>query len=237
MSSYGLAWQAGYGSARCSRYGVLGFGRRGTARRGKARRGAAWQGRAGKARLGAAGPGKARHGEAGRVSIYRGIFMDNLYQAMKALLEDIYETDPDHRIRASVVLDRSRPNDAPTHGCFEWDDNKIAEEARLNQSRHWIRRIPIEVRKIESQLKHVPCSIHTLESREGYYKPAVDIVSGSDEFHLALEEASMRFKSAIKSVYVLVKLSKKNGDDKHTSVLLMIEQALNTWNQTLASLH
>jgi hypothetical protein len=43
-----------------------------------------------------------------------------------------------------VVLDESRPEDAPLHGAFEWDDSLAAEKYRLDQSRRLIRSIEID---------------------------------------------------------------------------------------------
>lgn len=40
------------------------------------------------------------------------------------------------RLTAPIVLDDSRPADAPLHPEFEWDDWKAAEQHRLEQARH-----------------------------------------------------------------------------------------------------
>jgi hypothetical protein len=42
-----------------------------------------------------------------------------------------------------VVLDASRPEDAPLHSHFEWDDGVAAEKWRLEQSRSLIRSVEI----------------------------------------------------------------------------------------------
>jgi hypothetical protein len=43
-----------------------------------------------------------------------------------------------------VVLNESRPEDAPLHGAFEWDDGLAAEKYRLDQARRVIRSVEID---------------------------------------------------------------------------------------------
>ena len=41
-------------------------------------------------------------------------------------------------LTAKSLLDANRPEDAPLHNEFEWDDNKAAEQYREQQARHII---------------------------------------------------------------------------------------------------
>lgn len=47
-------------------------------------------------------------------------------------------------ITPEIVLDYARPEESPLHKFFQWDDNKAAEEYRLVQAAHLIRRIKVE---------------------------------------------------------------------------------------------
>ena len=46
-------------------------------------------------------------------------------------------------VTSKELLDRSRPEDSPTHDLFEWDDNVAAEAYRLEQSRYAIRHLRV----------------------------------------------------------------------------------------------
>lgn len=39
------------------------------------------------------------------------------------------------RVHAADVVDDARPEDAPLHPCFEWDDSAAAEKFRVQQAR------------------------------------------------------------------------------------------------------
>lgn len=51
-------------------------------------------------------------------------------------LERIYKRDG--AIDPSVIVDESRPDNAPLHDCFEWDDEKAAQLYRERQARTMI---------------------------------------------------------------------------------------------------
>lgn len=44
-----------------------------------------------------------------------------------------------------ALLDESRPEDSPTHGAFEWDDTKAAEQFRLAQAGRIINNICVKI--------------------------------------------------------------------------------------------
>lgn len=48
-------------------------------------------------------------------------------------LERIYKRDG--KIEPSVIVEESRPDDAPLHDCFEWDDERAAQMYRERQAR------------------------------------------------------------------------------------------------------
>lgn len=53
------------------------------------------------------------------------------------------------RLSAKNLLDESRPEDAPLHGSFEWDDSVAAEKYREDQAREIIRSLVIVPEKCE----------------------------------------------------------------------------------------
>lgn len=57
-------------------------------------------------------------------------------------LERIYETNG--VLTPEAVVDDARPDDAPLHSHFEWDDALAGEQYRLVQARHLIRTVTVE---------------------------------------------------------------------------------------------
>jgi hypothetical protein len=62
-------------------------------------------------------------------------------------LERIY--DKHGALRAQIVVDEARPDDAPLHPAFEWDDLVAAEYYRREQARSLIKTVQV-VREDES---------------------------------------------------------------------------------------
>lgn len=52
-------------------------------------------------------------------------------------------TKRDGQVTPSALLDASRDDSAPLHGCFEWDDSIAAERYRLHQARQMIANVRI----------------------------------------------------------------------------------------------
>lgn len=51
------------------------------------------------------------------------------------------------RVHAADLVDDARPDDAPLHPCFEWDDSTAAEKFRVSQARQVLENlicVPIE---------------------------------------------------------------------------------------------
>lgn len=56
-------------------------------------------------------------------------------------IEQITRANGKGYIEAEDLLEASKPENAPLHSCFEWDNDKAAEKFRLNQSREIIANI------------------------------------------------------------------------------------------------
>ncbi len=65
-----------------------------------------------------------------------------------------------------AVVERSRPEDAPLHNCFEWDDSAAAEEYRKVQAREIIRYI--EVVREEDEEEDVERHVRAFWSTYGF---------------------------------------------------------------------
>ena len=148
-------------------------------------------------------------------------------------MQRIYSRDGD--LKASVVLDESRPEDAPMHPVFEWDDFKAAEQYRIDQARHLIRSVEV-IQPTGEQVKswvHVP----KVGGGEGAYHPPEVVVAKPDYFALAISEAQARLKQAEESVRQLEKHA--NGDDnaEQLAKIAIAMQALHTAGAAVSALH
>lgn len=76
-------------------------------------------------------------------------------------IEKIEERDG--AVTAKAFLDESRPEESPTHGCFEWDDTKAAERWRLWQANQTIRDLCVTIvsENVDEEPIKVPVFVNT----------------------------------------------------------------------------
>ncbi len=72
----------------------------------------------------------------------------------------------------ALVVEESRPEDAPLHNAFEWDDAVAAEQYRESQARYIIRTITVEIPNREDAFVRAfvsvsPQPVPTKEPKEG----------------------------------------------------------------------
>lgn len=85
-------------------------------------------------------------------------------------------------VTAAVVIDAARPEDAPLHAAFEWDDAVAAEKHRAEQARLILRSIRI-IREPEKEPERVYWHVET-EDLDAYVTTAR--VMAEDDLHRAL---------------------------------------------------
>jgi tRNA A37 N6-isopentenylltransferase MiaA len=103
-------------------------------------------------------------------------------------LERIGTTGP---INPSRIIEAARPDGAPLHPMFEWDDKAAAHEYRLNQARRLARAIVVVRVKGEeprSLFVHVPPAKEEGQ-REGKYVTLTTVADDEAEYQRALEQA------------------------------------------------
>ena len=101
-----------------------------------------------------------------------------------------------------VVVAEARPEEAPLHSCFEWDDPIAGEQYRLMQARTLIRTVRIE---IEGQ----PCNmfVHTVtEDNQPVYRLVTEVVKNPDMFARAIAELSAKLHAIARSIDELERL-------------------------------
>lgn len=108
------------------------------------------------------------------------------------------------RLTAREFLDRNRPEDAPLHGAFEWDDAKAAEEFRLGQARHIIACLVIKPEtKTEPQVR----CFYNIERDSPQYHSISAILEDTDSTELLLKSALGELAAFQRKYAVLKKLA------------------------------
>ena len=106
------------------------------------------------------------------------------------------------RLSAGELVDVSRPEDAPLHGAFEWDDAIAAERYRENQAGYIIRSLDVKLVGSEEPVKAFVSLNLTGEKRE--YSSITTVLSRPDSRKLLLADA-MRELRAFKEKYAQFK--------------------------------
>ena len=92
------------------------------------------------------------------------------------------------RLSAKALLDESRPEDAPLHKEFEWNDGVAAENWREHQARHIIGCILVIPEKSEPVR-----GFFKIERSDNRYESIQTILESADKTNLLLEEAFREF--------------------------------------------
>ena len=111
-------------------------------------------------------------------------------------------------LTASLVVDAARPDDAPLHPAFEWDDSIAAERHREHQARNLIRSVQI-IQPDDERPEPVFVHVESLQC----YKPALVVVHDIDLFEEAWEQFMVRLKQSQHSLMQLLLLAEKYNPD------------------------
>lgn len=121
------------------------------------------------------------------------------------------------RLNACELVDESRPEDAPMHNEFEWDDSIAGEEWRRHQARNIINTI-IVVPEVEE--RPVQRAFFKVESQSRNYESINVIIQQEDKYKKLLAQAKRDFES-YKDKYITLKELKKlieTGNDTFKDV-------------------
>jgi hypothetical protein len=186
---------------------------------GLARQGLAWHGRAPQACRGWAGSASNGSAWSGTATLLLTHFltMDQYKfrngwrvagvdaQTVGDELRRIY--DGNGELTAPLVVDEARPDDAPLHPAFEWNDEIAAELHREHQARTMIRSVEI-IRNDETH----PSFVHV--SSAGSYIPGEIIAQDVDLYETAWRDAADRLGQA---QHALLKLQQLAATRKPTA--------------------
>lgn len=102
-------------------------------------------------------------------------------------LERIYNENG--AIEPSVVVEQSRPKDAPLHSCFEWDDKAAAQKYREQQARVIIANVVI-VGEPEEDTR-TRAFVHVEQS----YQPLYIVLESKDKTEELLQNAMRELRT------------------------------------------
>ena len=90
-------------------------------------------------------------------------------------------------LTSQTLLDASRPDDAPLHNEFEWNDSKAAEKYREEQARHIICNLSVVSEVTEPTRAFV--TLHTKVGEKSNYEPVIEVMKDGDKQKQLLEQA------------------------------------------------
>lgn len=106
------------------------------------------------------------------------------------------------RLNAQELVEESRPEDAPLHSEFEWDDSVAAEKYREEQAGALIRHLVV---RIEANDQEYPTRQYFMIQPEAkIYEPIQVILKDEDKTDLLLEQANRELR-AFKAKYACLK--------------------------------
>ena len=67
--------------------------------------------------------------------------------------EECKRLESEGNLTPKALVDASRPEDAPLHPAFEWDNDVAAERWREEQARHIVRMLEVKVEQVEQPVR------------------------------------------------------------------------------------
>jgi hypothetical protein len=144
-------------------------------------------------------------------------------------------------LAAQIVVDESRPEEAPLHPAFEWRDEVAGELYRHHQARRLIKRVQVIQPDETGQPERVPVFVHVPSDSKagtGSYEPISVVVQKPDLYLMALSQLLRKVSEATRSVEELKRAAQQS--DQPADRMMAVEiaaSALQTAQAALASLH
>jgi hypothetical protein len=99
----------------------------------------------------------------------------------------------ENRLNAPDLVEESRPEDAPLHSEFEWDDSVAAEKWREEQAGALIRHLVV---RIEANEQEYPTRQYFMVQKEANtYEPIHVILRDEDKTAMLLEQAKRELQA------------------------------------------
>lgn len=127
-------------------------------------------------------------------------------QTAGKVMEQIEERDGE--VTKESLLEEARDENSPIHNCFEWNDGIAAERWRLDQARHMIQDLQVEVVQIdEAEKAPAFVNVSVRGAGGGRYKTTAIAMVNEDERRQVLQNAIKDLEALQKRHATLVELS------------------------------
>lgn len=163
---------------------------------------------------------------------YKGLHVDVVAGELERII------DRDRVLKPSVIVDEARPDDAPLHHVFEWDDHKAAEEHRRQQARELVRVVKVQYTQRE-EITIYPKYVNVPNAdgvAPGYY-PAEDVVKRPDMYQSALHSAGRQLAGLEETFNQLKSLAADRNDERGQQHILLAISAMEAAKQAISVLH
>ena len=129
-------------------------------------------------------------------------------------------------LTAPLVVDESRPEEAPLHPAFEWDDAVAAERHREHQARNIIRSVKVITEDKPSE----PVYVHVSSAQS--YKPVAEVVKCVSMYAEALLAATKQVEQAQHALDVL----ERHCSDENEPIIRDLRLVINNTCDVLRTL-
>lgn len=107
--------------------------------------------------------------------------------------EEIHRLYEEGKSQPKDIVDASRPEDAPLHPAFEWNDSVAAELFRQDQARTLIRQI-VTLEETESEEPVYVRAFFKIDPEESTYEPTIVIMNDAEKRKQLLAIAKRELK-------------------------------------------
>lgn len=116
------------------------------------------------------------------------------------------QLDAKGNLTPKALVDASRPEDAPLHKAFEWDDEKAAEAYRETQASYIIRSIEVEREGMAEPIRAF-YTVPTMDGKPYQYRSVEVILRDADSRDTLLEKAKHELRAFTRKYKQLTELS------------------------------
>ena len=143
------------------------------------------------------------------------------------------------RLTSAAVVDAARPDQAPLHPAFEWDDEKAAERYRQHQASTLIRAVVVLPEVASAKPEHRAYVLtQTPEEQKPVYVKAEEVVQEPSLFADALQRLERTLSMSRQSVLELRDLAQATGSEpERMARIALAAQALEAAGAAVAALH
>lgn len=142
---------------------------------------------------------------------HHGVPAEEAGKVMEQLLER------DGEVTKEAFLDASRPEDSPTHACFEWDDTEAAEKYRLHQAQNTILDLKITIERSDEKPISAPALLNISSEKHAVYRETEKALSIEESRAIVLKNAMKELESFSAKYSALSELAEVFAAIKHVS--------------------